>query len=66
MRSIKPLALRLAERLREGIVTGNDWPNSDAELLRLQAARELERLHFQSVARPVDPAILVRAAGEVA
>lgn len=41
----QPEALRLAARLKVGIITVNDWPNSDDELLRLQAARELERMH---------------------
>ena len=40
-----PLPILLANRLKEGITTGHDWPNSNDELLRLQAASELRRLH---------------------
>jgi hypothetical protein len=35
------LMRRIADRLVIGITTGHDWPNSDDELLRLQAAKLL-------------------------
>lgn len=35
------LMRRIADRLVRGITTGEDWPNSDDELLRLQAAQLL-------------------------
>lgn len=35
------LMKRIADRLVIGITTGRDWPNSDDELLRLQAAELL-------------------------
>lgn len=38
------LPVRLAKRLCDGISTGHDWPNTDDELLRMQAAAELRRL----------------------
>jgi hypothetical protein len=41
----QPEALRLAERLASNIVTGHDWPNTNDELLRVQCATELRRLH---------------------
>lgn len=37
----KPLTIRLADRLAEGITTGHDWPNTNDELLRLQCAATL-------------------------
>lgn len=39
------LPVRLAKRLCDGISTGHDWPNTDDELLRMQSAAELRRLH---------------------
>lgn len=36
-----PLMRRVADMLVMGITTGVDWPNSDDELLRLQAAQLL-------------------------
>lgn len=39
------LPVRLAKRLCDGISTGHDWPNTDDELLRMQSAAELCRLH---------------------
>jgi len=37
-------AQELADKLTAGIVTGSDWPNTDDEVLRLNAAAELRRL----------------------
>lgn len=39
------LALCLADRLTDSIITGHDWPNTSDELLRIQAAAEMRRLH---------------------
>lgn len=66
MNTPKPLALLLADRLKADIITGIDWPNSDDELLRLQAAEELERLHSIVNGPGVDPAAVLAAAGVVA
>ena len=42
------LPVRLAKRLCDGISTGHDWPNTDDELLRMQSASELRRLHAEN------------------
>ena len=44
------LPVRLAKRLCDGISTGHDWPNTDDELLRMQSASELRRLHAENEA----------------
>ena len=44
------LPVRLAKRLCDGISTGHDWPNTDDELLRMQSAAELRRLHAENEA----------------
>lgn len=44
------LPVRLAKRLCDGISTGHDWPNTDDELLRIQSAAELRRLHAENEA----------------
>lgn len=40
-------AQELADKLIVGIVTGSDWPNTEDEVLRLNAAAELRRLDAQ-------------------
>ena len=42
------LPIRLADRLTASIITGHDWPNTSDELLRVQVAEELRRLHAES------------------
>lgn len=37
-------AQELADKLTSGISTGSDWPNTEDEVLRLNAAAELRRL----------------------
>lgn len=44
------LAIHLADRLTASIITGHDWPNTSDELLIVQAAEELRRLHTASEA----------------
>lgn len=44
------LPIRLADRLTDGIIMGHDWPNTSDELLRVQAAAELRRLHAENKA----------------
>lgn len=46
----QPEAMRLADRLASNIVTGHDWPNTNDELLRVQCATELRRLHAENEA----------------
>lgn len=46
----QPEAMRLADRLDSNIVTGHDWPNTNDELLRVQCATELRRLHAENEA----------------